>query len=297
MQYLHIHMLLGILHCFLVHFNFAQSTFHSPIHYKYKRVKLQDTRTQVYHTESSWGVAMDISAWIPGMHVGGKCQKCQMYGKLTSCRYNTVSQKNPGTSQMHQTCTQTPKALWMTWEDLHTCQKQSETPKTIQMHQTFLVEVQHLIWYKNNCKNALKCQKEQTEMPTGAKIWHMGKADSLENIADMYTECTDVQNVAKNPKTAENANENVKTCEVRPMRQTSSYNLIVMLKRAGRCKHISNNRIDTCIQQNTPIKVLEMQIKKITLGELLRHWKQSRKLAVSVEGKMTEVELTKEVVE
>ena len=38
-------------------------------------------------------------------------------------------------------------------------------------------------------------------------------------------------------------------------------------------------------------------IKKITLGELLRHWKQSRKLAVSVEGKMTEVELTKEVVE
>ena len=165
------------------------------------------------------------------------------------------------------------------------------------MHQTFLVEVQHLKWYKNNCKNALKRQKEQTEMPTGAKIWHMGKADSLENIADMYTECTDVQNVAKNPKTAENANENVKMREVRPMRQTSSYNLIVMLKHAGRCKHISNSRIDTCIQQNTPIKVLEMRIKKITLGELLRHWKQSRKLAVSVEGKMTEVELMKEVVE
>ena len=97
------------------------------------------------------------------MHVGGKCQKCQMYSKLTSCRYNTVSQKNLGTSQMHWTCTQTLKALWMTREDLHTCQKQSETPKTIQMHQTFLVEAQRSKWYKNNCKDALKRQKEQTE--------------------------------------------------------------------------------------------------------------------------------------
>ena len=297
MQCLHIHVLLGILHCFLVHFNFAQSTFHSPIHYKYKRVKLQDTRTQVYHTESSRGVATDISAWIPGMHVGGKCQKCQMYGELTSCRYNSVSQKNPGTGQMHRTCTQTLKALWMTREDLHTCQKQSETPKTIQMHLTFLVEAQCSKRYKNSCKDALKRRKERTETPTGAKIWCMGKADSLENIAGMSTKCTDVQNVAKNPKTAENGNENVKTREVRPMRQNSSYNLIAMPKCAGRCKHVSNNRIDTCIQQNTPIEVWRRGIKKITLGELLRHWKQSRKLAVSVEGKMTEVELTKEVVE
>ena len=41
-QCLYVHMLLGILvHSFLVYFKFAQYTFYSPAHYKYKKVKLQ----------------------------------------------------------------------------------------------------------------------------------------------------------------------------------------------------------------------------------------------------------------
>ena len=49
-------MFLGILdHCFLVHFKFAQYTFYSPIHYKYKRINLQDIRMQVYSARNPAG--------------------------------------------------------------------------------------------------------------------------------------------------------------------------------------------------------------------------------------------------
>ena len=79
----------------------------------------------------------------------------------------------------------------------------------------------------------------------------------------------DVWNIAKNPKMAKDVNENVTVCKVRPMRQNSPYNLIVMPKHAGRCKHNSNNRTDTGIQQNAPIKVLETWNQKITFGQAI----------------------------
>ena len=114
---------------------------------------------------------------------------------------------------------------------------------------------QRLKWHKNNSKNALKCQKELTETPTGTN----SKADSLERLADMSTGCgMDVRSIAKNPKMTEDVDENVTTCKVRPMRQNSPYNLIAMPKHAGRYKHDSNNRTDTGIQQNALIEVLEV---------------------------------------
>ena len=130
--------------------------------------------------------------------------------------------------------------------------------------------------HKNNSKNALKCQKERTETPTGTN----SEADSVEKLADMSTGCgMDVRSIAKNPKTAEDVNENVTTCKVRPMKQNSPYNLIVMPKRAGGCKHNSNNRTDTGIQQNALTEILETWNQKITFGRAVEALEAVKKIS------------------
>ena len=121
--------------------------------------------------------------------------------------------------------------------------------------------------------------------PVGTKIWRIGEADGSGNHADGSNVCRDTQRAATDTKTAENASNNVKTCQVRPRRPNSPCRVeIEMVKLPERRKQVSNHGNDGYAPQNTPIKSLDTRIRKIVFGQSLEVLGMDENVEAPVEG-------------